>query len=258
MEYQVIVPNLERRTDRWLTCLGVLLGQGVPPDRIIRFCAHDGKDYDTVQQAKEDALSQYDSNYLRNRSPHVASRFCWQWTYYSILHAIANGVVDSSIPSMILVDEVVILATTFDLIRDQLKHLSHRDALLRIVQYNISAFGDTMFPLKDLKPVNGLPGFQHGIGGMGDRATVFTPAGAGHFSSFLDTNATCAGQNPEQNYWYFAHEADQAGCYSTSSYRCADWKIPYVDNTQDRTGEVPKPPSRIESEGRFQYMVRND
>ena len=65
MDFDVMVSNLDRRRDRWFYCLGWLRALGVSEDRIIRFNAHDGKDYDSRESARADAMAMFpNSAYL--------------------------------------------------------------------------------------------------------------------------------------------------------------------------------------------------
>ena len=256
MEYQVIVPNLERRTDRWLLCLGALLGQGVSPERIIRFCAHDGRDYSTVEEARDAALRQFDSPFLQRVLSNVPSNFCWRWTYYNILHLIASSELrNPRIPILVLIDDTAV-RFTYREIENHLDRVTQESDEFCMIQYNIARFGDKRFPLEDLLKLNEATGFQRGIGGMGDRATIFTKTGALKFLSYLD--ATDIPRGPEQAFWHFAHDCDQSGCYSMKGRNWDPLGNPFIDGTQDRTGETPDSRHRVEVVDRCQYMVLND
>ena len=146
MEYQVIVPNLERRIDRWLTCLGVLMGQGVPLDDIIRFCSYDASDYTHIQEAKEKALAQHDTPYFREDKTEHIPTFCCRWTFYSVLHAIAHGAVYDKRPTLMIVDDLWMTKHTR---RDVCRHLDTLSRLsepLRMIQYDIIS-GNERYPI---------------------------------------------------------------------------------------------------------------
>ena len=95
MDYKVIVPNLDRRPDRWRCCRGILLEQGTPRDKIERFSAFDMLEFrglpDSAQRFRESLIGQFGSipRWLDKES--LDGESSWPRTWYTILKEIASG-----------------------------------------------------------------------------------------------------------------------------------------------------------------------
>lgn len=91
---RIIIPNLKRREDRWYFALGALRALGFNIERenyIIRFNAHDAKDYRNTELLIEAAVDDgfaFFTRYMEERvSPAVLA---WHWTWNDIMRTIAE------------------------------------------------------------------------------------------------------------------------------------------------------------------------
>ena len=117
---RVLIMNLRRRTDRWWFALGALGALQFPlsddyswDNLIVRFMAHDGKDYPDDHAVREAAIADgfpHFQNYRR------AGRFitAWDWTWISAIRAIAES---DKITLMSIDDYVPVPGWTFQRIK---------------------------------------------------------------------------------------------------------------------------------------------
>ncbi len=95
---QFIVPNLDRRPDRWNWCRESLLSQGVPAENIHRFSAFDGLNYlDSAGDHNNlSILEQVLSEHFGVLPPCLTNldmaltQYAWFGTFYAMLDKIAN------------------------------------------------------------------------------------------------------------------------------------------------------------------------
>lgn len=252
--YQVAVANLDKRTDRWLTCLGYLLGQGVPPNQIMRFSAFDAADYKNANDARAEALAMHDSPYLANYSTQQVGSFCCNWTFYTIFRSIASQEVGSlKMATLFIIDDMV-MKYNFDEITFQLNMLSGLEVPFRMIQYSKPPITNVAYTHFDRPQLESMPDFQKGISSAGDWAILFTPRGAQDLLDLVDERRLdmhlcfCI--------WHFGNEMSQEGCYSTRENAVYHRTHPYVDNLQDRSGQRigPKWEKEIELCGRFEVI----
>ena len=255
MEYQVIVPNLERRTDRWLTCLGILIGQEVPSNRIIRFLSYDGANYKHVQEARDEALAMHDTPYFRMDMTDHVGVFCCKWTFYSILRAIADGIVgNEELPTLFLIDDMR-MKFNYNQIKHQINVLSSLESPFRIIQYNRNPIDPSRIYTNFNRPeIESLPGFQKGIGGPGDWATMFTSQGARDLLALIDSDGRFAGKHLCHYIWHFGNKRNQEGCYSVKENAVSQECHPYTDSFRNRKGGNAKRTWRIERKGRIEFI----
>ena len=207
-DFNVVIPSLERRDDRWYTCLGNLLTRHIPADRISRFIARDGKQYRSVNDAREHAIHMFpDCKYLdgEQSSPYT---YCWCWTWYEILCQIAK---EDNESTLILLDDWG-LRINHSQISNHVRCVYNTNYEFKIIQYVNTAPNCKVNPAKP-----NLPEFTddltHEIAGSGDILTLMSPLGAKAFLQNMENHPMCS---PEGLFWFFAYEADQSGCYSTS------------------------------------------
>ena len=85
--------NLKRREDKWFFGLGWLHGLDYPGDRIIRFDAHDGLDYQDTESVVKAAVAdgfEFFSNYNGGDSNVDKHQLCWFWSYCFALRTIVE------------------------------------------------------------------------------------------------------------------------------------------------------------------------
>lgn len=110
----VIVPNLDRRRDRWSACHERLIEKGVPDHKIIRFSAFDYQSFDSVSHAKETAKHYFGEDMPKhleevNLPDYNVSIFAWLFTWHAILWQIAQSVHDHYY--LLLIDDCYIRLT---------------------------------------------------------------------------------------------------------------------------------------------------
>ncbi len=133
MGFDVMVSNLDRRRDRWLYCLGWLRALGVTEDRIIRFSAHDGKDYDSRESARANAMTMFPSSAYLNCPPNPTSDYYfWNWTWYDMLSHVALQPCNSH--TLVMVDDWVV-NVSYNEICQQIARLREECDVLKMVQY---------------------------------------------------------------------------------------------------------------------------
>ena len=100
IDLQIIVPNLDRRPDRWKHCRESLIDHGVPSDNIHRFSALDGLKYlpscgnhqclSLIEKAAERYVG-YLPLCLQNRLGMFLPEYAWLVTWYACLERISNS-----------------------------------------------------------------------------------------------------------------------------------------------------------------------
>lgn len=175
MDYNVVVTNLDRRTDRWEICHKTLLFQGVPQERIKRFSNHDARNYSTLEEAQDDARKQYWGSLPRILRPvpsdEAIGHYCWRWSYFDVLVSIANQANNEL--TLVLVDDWQ-MRYTYDEICEQLERLSDHYGSVNIIQYLPNREN-----LTNIVPE--VPKLRFGLNGQGDPAMLFSPEGARQF-----------------------------------------------------------------------------
>ena len=108
----IIIPNLERRENKWNFMLGVLHHAGVNlknKDLIIRHIAHDGRDYRDDLEVRDAAIADgfgYFANYDGRQNRFTATRMAWLWTWNSAMRTIAE--MPSESVALFLIDDVYV------------------------------------------------------------------------------------------------------------------------------------------------------
>lgn len=232
-DFKIIVPNLKRRPDRWFTCLGYLLAQGIP-DRIIEYWeAHDGSDYESVHEARTAASKEFDtSKYLMEDGASQSWDYCWLWTWHEIITAIANES-DDSVPRLVLLDDHAIVLD-YEQIREYVRVLYEIPAPFRILQFTPTRRNNSLVPLKtDLERVDAAPKIlKHGLTGSGDLATLISPLGARDLIELANENPC---ESPESLMWIAAWNRPQSGYYSAVNVEVCYIKSQYISKFQDRS-----------------------
>ena len=93
----MIIPNLDRRPERWAYMLGVLDHARFPirdKNIVMRFSSHDGQDYDGLIEVCDAAIADGFDFFeeVKQRPPGIPERYqyhaAWYWTWASILRKI--------------------------------------------------------------------------------------------------------------------------------------------------------------------------
>lgn len=232
-EFKLLLPNLDRRPDRFLLCVGVLIGQGTPQHLIDRHIACDGAKYKNSVDVASEAKYKYgatlpiygNGNYITEHNEGWdAYNYSYCRTYYEAWNKIALEP-DDSLPTLLLQDDWRMKISYSDI-------CAHIEALpdSKIIQY----VGCVCDPEgEDLKHESTeVPNIQRGLSGTGDQALLMMPAGARRLVEFADENTT---HTPEMLLYYFAHNADQTGCYSVIENQADHLYTHFTSVFQDRS-----------------------
>ena len=230
---QFLVPNLDRRPDRWHTCLGALLANYYPDKRIIRFSAHDATHYNSFEDARNHAAKQFPhSNYIRhNKLP--AGYYCWSWTWYDIMTQIAHG--NHGELALLMIDDFTIDCRYRKL--ERYINILKKHGPIKCVQLAIDSQRAPNYQKRDPLPIGEkvpFAPFFHGIHASGDFANLFSPTGAREILNVADTQP-----DPGVPNWVFDIAAntltDTQGYYTVSSFKPLTLSLNtrYVDRFQD-------------------------
>lgn len=177
----VIVPNLDRRSDRWKHVTAHLVERGVPENRIKRFPSFDGRNYISLFMAQEAARSYFNGElpaYLkRTGAPRTATEYCWNWTWYSILWHISTAPIDHEAPfTLVLIDDHQLLIDYDELVGEISLLLEHGEAP-DIIQLSIP--NPKHYSYKAGRPaVTPSSRLLRGMGGRSDSGVVMSASGA--------------------------------------------------------------------------------
>ncbi len=172
-----IIPNLNRRSDRFAECTRLLKVSNVPDHNIRRFTAHDHLDYNAYAEASVAIHNEFGElpawlcEPLWNASK---SNFCWNWTWYSILHTISMS--NQHHFYVLLVDDIYLQIDYFRL-RKLINTLYLPEKHHKFIVF-LGHLHPSAEPCHDY--VQHITEFQHGIPGKSDAATLYTTGGA-HF-----------------------------------------------------------------------------
>ena len=128
-----MVSNLDRRRDRWLYCLGWLRALGIAENRIIRFSAHDGKDYDSPESTRAAAMAMFPNSAYLDCPPNPTNYYYfWNWTWYDMLSHVATQPRNSYI--LVMVDDWVVNVPYNEICQHIVRLRKECDAL-KMIQY---------------------------------------------------------------------------------------------------------------------------
>lgn len=212
-DFNIIVPNLDRRPDRWYSNYGALLALDFPVERLRRFSAHDHVNYRDTAQAKEAATKQFpDSAYLRDISL-GKGYYCWSWTWYEIMTHIAEGS-DDSVYTLFLLDDYAMKAT-YPEVLEHIRLLSSCDAPVKMIQYISNPQRPGREAEDSLEPGTLVEGttLHRGLTHSGDAANLFTPSGAKEILNLADDIGSACGV-PNWVFWWAARKLEADGYFS--------------------------------------------
>lgn len=173
IDLQIIVPNLERRTDRWNACFSKLESAGVPRPVITRHSAHD---YKEIESYPESALRRQFGSVPawlnEDKWNYSASNFAWCWTWYEILEHISRCTTPNTL-YMILIDDMQLLMPY-----EQLTHSTTALAAHHTVNVIFAGRHWLEPEEKPIVRIKDNPAFQFGLYAPNDSGTIFSPNGA--------------------------------------------------------------------------------
>ena len=215
--YKVVIPNLAGREDRFNLCMGHLLAQGVPPEHIRRFFAHDGKHYTDAKHITNYVVADLELRHRYGNGRYLTTQwdgwdvysYAWMWTWYEIVDEIAREP-DELPPTLVLIDDWA-MDIEFSVIKDHVSILSKMEMPFCMLQYVHSTSESNEKQSKRDNKRTIIPTIQHGIAGTGDPAMLITPLGARRLIDYADKHPQHC---PEMLMWYFSRNGDNSGCYS--------------------------------------------
>lgn len=221
MNLTVIVPNLDRRPDRWEACYDELKRAGFAPTEIERWSAIDGSQWDNTTDALIDRWKHYKGNVppFLYKENWLVGNYGWSCTWYSIPDHIA-GLPESELRLIIQDDFVLHEGKDAAFLKSTLEVLLEDKHDFRFVQLFPRALSSIWgqetgkartIPYPQLHPK--LPEIYCGTSGAGDAAWICSALGA---QAIMD----CANEFPnkatEVVFDYFSETREQHGCYSTT------------------------------------------
>ena len=212
IDFNVIVPNLDRRPDRWYATYGALSALGFPMDKFKRFSAHDHVEYDSLDAAKEAALKQFPHTPYLIENYVSKGYFCWSWTWYEIMTQIAEDPNDGNY-TMVLVDDYRLMVTYYDIL-EHIQRLSALGGPLKMIQYCYNfqvPVGETDDSFMLGAKVSGTE-FNRGLSHSGDIANLISPIGAREILNVANRGNRGV---PNWVFWYAARELEPDGYFST-------------------------------------------
>ncbi len=247
LHYKTIVPNLDRRPDRWYTCLGALLALEYKPDFIQRFSAHDGNDYESSDAARAAAAKHFSNSRYLCTNRLGTHYFCWSWTWYEILSQIADGVHGDLV--LVLIDDI----RPRHIFGQMLKFINELNSVcpVKCIQLSPNNQRPGGFTEDDVlppgEPIPGIP-FRRGIHTSGDFANIVSPEGAREILAVADSYENLG--VPNLVFWWVARDLsnlDGYYCGAKISHRytiCDRYTYdvlgnPHVSGFQDGRNEDP-------------------
>lgn len=237
-----IIPNLDRRTDRWELRLNDLTAKGFPRRRFRRFPSFDGRRYATLDDAKSAATEYFKGTlppYLDLEKRYLAD-YCWHWTWYAIISRIARR--RRNVLTLFVIDDWTVSAT-FSELEDWAARLQQELERLDILQLSIPGEGHESRRIGT--PIHGIPTFQHGLGGRCDCAIILSPKGARRLRRYADTQGLRRG--PSHLFEDLTSLDDQDGCASVNpdgdkgdKHGIGLYHTPGISSYSDRLEGQPK------------------
>lgn len=180
MNLYVVVPNLDRRPNRWNVCQSLLLQAGTPPENIIRIASKDGSDYGSINEIKLDAQNYFGTlpEWLEH-NPHrnLTTEVAWNYTWYICLETISNF--SEGDYGLLLIDDIKLLVSFSELV-------THVARLAR--KHPIKMIGISLCDsIRHRRLIPDTP-FQFGLTTELDTGNIFSPAGARFYQDYANRN----------------------------------------------------------------------
>lgn len=210
---KILIPNLERRSDRRYCQIGAMTQNGISKRHYEFVKAHDAKDYESFNEI--DAAMRADGITLQKLGNHSMGSIAWYWTWMGMLRRIM-GLERDNLYYMILIDDfhlkrpltfyktvVNICDRADDRQEPQIIALDCRCVTWRWAEKNSGELIERESVMPEHEVV-------YGIRGTGDFATILNRIGAGRLFNLMEDRA----DDPERHIWQLALKEDQTGLFS--------------------------------------------
>ena len=207
---KVLLINLDRRKEKYWFALGVLSHLRYDRNRIERFNAHDGQNYESVKDVHDAAIAdgfpifaEWESN---NKNIAV-----WFWTWCCALRHIAQS--DETV--LLLIDDILPKPFwTYDRLSLLVRYCYRLDENFRMCQLMHTRMAHEVFdPHQHYNEI-----LARGLAGSGDQANVFSPSGAAHLLDVC-TNRPCPA-TPHGSLEILFRREDRTGLWHTVDEIC--------------------------------------
>lgn len=188
-----IIPNLDRRSDRWERCVTSLHARNVPPENIQRFASVDGLDFlnktedhmdlTLIDRYMERRLGSTLPPFLANYKPTAITAYAWKCTWLLAVTSVLN-LADHEL-GCVMIDDTIIAV-------DYPELLDLANSIVAVCTQN-----NTPFLVAELSQGQGdrtshptvpeCPTFQEGFARACDCGILYSPAGA-HLALQLSNN----------------------------------------------------------------------
>ena len=204
---KAIVPNLDRRTERWCPCYERLLEAGFPPDTVQRFSAFDYKEFVDLDEAQGYMAQIFDGlPSAISRRDMKLSNFCWLSTWYAMMRRISCAPLGEY--WLTILDDHM-LTITYNQLRQSIDAFNSDGTPATIIQVTRNPGKLQCRPM-----IAELDIWQHGLCGRTDSANILNVDGA--CTLIRQSNATPIFV-PADAFERISYEDDQTGYYSLSA-----------------------------------------
>lgn len=203
-----VIPNLNRRPERWIPCHQKLLRDAdFPAAQIQRFSAFDYKDFADLREAKKSAATRfYGLPPALSREDMVSSNFCWLFTWYAMMEQISLGAPDEYY--LMMLDDCAI-HLDYEKLRTSIDVLSKNVAAPVIIQLSRNPR-----KMQHRRMVAALDIWQYGLCGRTDAGYILSPEGATTIIKRANDQLPIV---PADVLESLSYDEDQLGYYSLSA-----------------------------------------
>ncbi len=203
-----IIPNLDRRTERWEPCYKKLTSEAqFPASQIERFSAFDYKDYPTLESARDHAALYFEGLPPLLTQEIDISSFCWLFTWYAMMTQISREASDEYY--MMLLDDCLV-TMTYNELRHSIDVLNANGPAPTVIQLSRNPRNmqcRRMIPELDI--------WQYGLCGRSDAGFIVNSIGAAKLAA--NANEKPYPHVPATVLERLSSEVNQEGYYSLSA-----------------------------------------
>ena len=205
---RAIIPNLDRRTERWEPCYEKLTSDAqFPASQIHRFSAFDYKNYPTLEAAKEHAARHFRGLPPLLTQETIISSFCWLFTWYAMMMQISAAHRDEYF--MMLLDDCTV-TLTYNQLRHSIDVLNANGEKATVIQLSRNPR-----KMQCRRMIPELDIWQYGLCGRSDAGFIVNPVGAAKLAA--NANEKPYPHVPASVLERLSSEANQGGHYSLSA-----------------------------------------
>lgn len=185
---KIIIPNLDRRRDRWRACAYILSQLRFPASSITRFPSYDGSNHPHAHAMRHTARAHYDGKlpeYLHGTAGGSPTNYGWHWTFYEILNTISQT--HATAYTLFLVDDISI-SFNYEQLLSHIHFLLGTGHPVDIIQY--SPYNTKRPPLNSKASIIATSPtiIYNDIIRHGDGAVIYSPDGAKEMLAFANQN----------------------------------------------------------------------